>query len=324
MSLPWLRDSWRQIVADFKQQRLGHAHCIPAREELGAEAFTQALVEFLLCLSPGKQACGQCKSCLLRKAETHPDYYLIQSEDNRAIGVDKIRELTLQLQHTASQHGAKVAWIKNAERMTTEAANALLKTLEEPTANTFLILSPKRTNQLLPTLRSRMRLHRFQEPSAADVEAWLAEQLGRPMTSEEHEILQRYPNAPLVVRGVLRGDNLAKEDSLSYVNELAQCVFGNQPLPVPTKMDWQMWLDATELLLQELIRIRQRVAAQRLHFPSLSTDAQHWLQREQSSVTELNQRLALCYDLRKVTSEQAGLNGPLLLQQQWLTWIHKR
>lgn len=143
MSLPWLRDAWLQITADFHQQRLGHAHCIPERNELGAEAFTQALVDFLLCLAPDKRACGQCKSCLLRQSGTHPDYYLLASEDNKAIGVDKIRELTSQLQHTASQHGAKVAWIKNAEQMSVAAANALLKNARRTNRQYLLNSQPK-------------------------------------------------------------------------------------------------------------------------------------------------------------------------------------
>lgn len=323
MSLPWLRDAWLQITADFHQQRLGHAHCIPERNELGAEAFTQALVDFLLCLAPDKRACGQCKSCLLRQSGTHPDYYLLASEDNKAIGVDKIRELTSQLQHTASQHGAKVAWIKNAEQMSVAAANALLKTLEEPTANTYLILSPKRSSQLLPTLRSRMRLHRLPEPSAAEVEAWLTKQLQRSLKEHEQQLLKRYAQAPLQVLAMLKGDKLTQQDHLGYVNQLAEALFTEQALPIPSKTDWDLWLTASELLLQELIRIKQRVAGQRLFFPDLQPAAQRWLQNQQVGLTELYQSLALCYDLRKVTGEQAGLNVPLLLQQQWLTWINK-
>ncbi|WP_417658366.1 hypothetical protein [Pseudidiomarina sp.] len=320
MSLPWLRESWRQVVSDFQQQRFGHAHCIPAREGLGAEAYTQTLAHYLLCLQPTQRACGRCKSCLLVQSETHPDYYVLRSEDNRAIGVDKIRELTQALQQTASQHGAKVAWIKNAERMTTEAANALLKTLEEPTANTYIILSPERTSALLPTIRSRMRLHTLNEPSWPEIEAWLIQQLGRSLTPEEQVRSQQFLGAPLHALAALKGE---VSDNIDYVGRLAQACCVDNKWPLPTKSDWAGWLDASEAWLQELIRIKQRVAQQRLRFPNSYQLAFDWLQREQITVAEINAWLALCYNLRKTTSEQAGLNVPLLLQQQWLQWKHK-
>ncbi|WP_404407899.1 hypothetical protein LG272_08265 [Pseudidiomarina marina] len=320
MSLPWLREPWRQLVADYHNQRFGHAHCIPDRKGVGAEAYTQTLVKFLLCLQPQKQACGQCKSCLLMEAGTHPDYYEVASEDNRAIGVDKIRELTQQLQQTASQHGSKVAWIKDAHRMTIEAANALLKTLEEPSGNTYLILSPERTSDLLPTLRSRMRLHTFHEPSQTAVEDWLTQQLGRTLSEAERVRSQQFPGAPLTALAALNGE-LA--DPVDFVQVIANAMISETAWPQPKKDDVQQWLEASLAWLQELIRIRQRVAQQRLHYPQLTLAAQEWLQREQISVTTLNGWLALCYNLRKITREQSGLNLPLLLQQQWLQWIHR-
>lgn len=317
MSLPWLREPWRQLVADYNNQRFGHAHCLPNRIGLGAPTYTETLVKFLLCLEPSQQACGKCKSCLLMAAGTHPDYYEVASEDNRAIGVDKIRELTQQLQQTASQHGSKVAWIKDAQRMTTEAANALLKTLEEPSANTYLILSPERTSDLLPTLRSRMRLHTFSEPNQATTQSWLTQQLGRSLTEAERVRSQQFPGAPLTALAALKG-NFA--DPADFVTELASATIQNRPWPQPKKDDVQQWLEASLAWLQELIRIRQRVAQQRLHYPQLTQVAEQWLQREQISVTRLNGWLALCYNLRKITREQSGLNLPLLLQQQWLQW----
>ena len=320
MSLPWLREPWLQIVNDFQAQRLGHAHCIPARHDLGADTFCQALVSYLLCLQPQGKACGHCKSCLLQQAGTHPDYYEVNSEDDKAIGVGKIRELTQRLQETANQHGAKVAWIKNAERMTVEAANALLKTLEEPTESTYILLTPLKTNALLPTLRSRMRLHKFNEPSWGQTEAWLNTKLGRALDADEQQRCRHLAHAPLQALALLNGEHV---DNTDYVAQLAQALCNNGAWPQPTKQDWPLWLHASEVWLQELIRIRQRVALERLRFTQLSELAHNWLQREQLTVSELNARLALCYNLRKLTSEQSGLNAPLLLQRQWLQWKHK-
>lgn len=320
MSLPWLREPWLQLVNDIQTKRFGHAHCIPARHDLGADSFVAALVGYLVCLQPQGKACGTCKSCLLQQAGTHPDYYEVSSEDDKAIGVGKIRELTQSLQETANQHGAKVAWVKDAERMTVEAANALLKTLEEPTENTYIILTPTKTNALLPTLRSRMRLHKFNEPSWSDTHAWLASQLGRALTEDEQLRCRHLSHSPLQALALLNGESV---DDTDYVAQLAQSMCGSAHWPQAGKTDWNSWLNASEAWLQELIRVRQRVAHERLRFPQLTEVAERWLQREQVSVTELNAWLALCYNLRKLTSEQSGLNAPLLLQQQWLQWKHK-
>ncbi|WP_417664103.1 hypothetical protein [Pseudidiomarina donghaiensis] len=320
MSLPWLREPWLQVVSDIQSQRFGHAHCVPARADLGADSFCQALVDYLLCLKPQAKACGACKSCLLQQAGTHPDYYEVSSEDDKAIGVGKIRELTQRLQETANQHGAKIAWIKDAERMTVEAANALLKTLEEPTENTYILLTPVKTNALLPTLRSRMRLHKFNEPSWPETEAWLMQKLGRSLSGEEQLQCRHLAGSPLTALSLLEGKHV---DETDHVAQLAQAMCRSGTWPQPSKQDWSSWLNASEAWLQELIRLRQRVAAERLRFPHLSDLAHDWLQRQQITVSELNAWLALCYNLRKLTSEQSGLNAPLLLQQQWLQWKHK-
>ncbi len=317
MSLPWLREPWRRIIEDLNTQRLSHAHCIPWRPELGTDKFVQAFVRLLLCLEPTQQACGQCKSCLLMQADTHPDYHFIESVDGKAIGVDAIRALTQELQQTASQHGAKVAWIADADRMTTAAANALLKTLEEPTAKTYLVLSPRRTNQLLPTIRSRMHLHNFAAPPLAALQAWLSGRVQRELTPQELQVAQRYASAPLTALAAIQEPDAQATDKLS---QLAQAWITGAAWPKLAKQDWQEWLQTSELLLQELVRICQKVPQSRLLYPEMYSTLDAWLTQKQISVTQLTEWLRLCYTLREQTREQTGLNGPLLLQQQWLQW----
>jgi len=317
MNLPWLRESWRQLLRDFQQQRLSHAHCIPAREELGASIFTENFVRLLLCHQPAQQACGACKSCALWEAGTHPDYYELRSEEGRAIGIDKIRELTHQLQQTANQQGAKVAWIKEAHRLTTEAANALLKTLEEPSADTYLILSPEQTVDLLPTLRSRMQLHRFNQPDQLVIKQWLAQQLQRELSPTELQLIAAYPGAPLKALAALGGEH----DNIQRVEQIAQALAGVTTWPQVTKDDADAWLQATITWLQEVMRVHQQVTPERCHYPQLRALAKQWLQKHsQQPITQLSQQLAMCYNLRQIMREQSGLNMPLLLLKQWLQW----
>src|SRR5690606_26412999 len=108
-----------------------------------SDTLIKTLSAWLLCLTPTGKPCGQCKSCKLMQAESHPDFYLLQPNPELktpTIGVDAIRGLTNSLQETANQGHNKVAVIEQADRMTVAASNALLKTLEEPQANTYIIL----------------------------------------------------------------------------------------------------------------------------------------------------------------------------------------
>jgi DNA polymerase-3 subunit delta' len=93
---------------------------------------------------------------------------------------------------------------------------------------------------------------------------------------------QQFPGAPLTALAALKG-NFA--DPADFVTELASATIQNRPWPQPKKDDVQQWLEASLAWLQELIRIRQRVAQQRLHYPQLTQVAEQWLQREQIYVT---------------------------------------
>lgn len=316
MQLPWLRPLWLTLRTDLTQQRLSHAHCIAWQPELGSDRLIQQFSRLLLCQQPQQQACGQCKSCLLAAAGTHPDYYFIDSVDDKAIGVEAIRDLTNQLQQTSNQFGSKVVWINHADRMTPTAANALLKTLEEPTADTYFVLSPRRVSNLLPTLRSRMQIHVISSPDQAALQHWLAQQLGRNISAEEQHLLQQYPQAPVQVLHWIQTNQFPPDQ----VSVLATAWFNQQRWPDLERGDWSSWLDASEQLLHDLLRIQQGLGIDYLRQPSLLPQAQAWLERQGISSSQLSQWLKSCYATRKMATEQSGLNGALLVQSLWARW----
>ncbi|WP_164742438.1 hypothetical protein [Pseudidiomarina mangrovi] len=316
MQLPWLRPLWLTLRNDLAQQRLSHAHCIAWQPELGSDRLIQQFVRLLLCQQPQQQACGRCKSCLLAAAGSHPDYYALDSVDDKAIGVDVIRELTSQLQHTANQFGGKVVWINQADRMTVTAANALLKTLEEPTADTYFILSPRRVSSLLPTLRSRMQIHVISPPELSILQQWLAQHLQRHPSAVELQLLQQHPQAPVqVLRWIENNDFPADR-----VTVLATAWFGQQRWPDLDRGDWSSWLDASEQLLGDLLRIQQGLPVEQLRQPSLLAMAKPWLKQQQISASQFSEWLKSCYATRKMATEQSGLNGALLVQSLWARW----
>lgn len=316
MQLPWLRPLWLRLRTDLSQQRLSHAHCIAWQPELGADRFIQQFTRLLLCQTPQQQACGSCKSCLLAASGNHPDYYCVDSIDGKAIGVEAIRDLTGHLQQTSNQFGAKVVWINQADRMSPTAANALLKTLEEPTQDTYFVLSPRRVSSLLPTLRSRMQIHVIQLPEQVALQQWLSQQLGRSTTANEQQLLQRYPQAPVQVLNWIK----AGDDPDDLVSVLAQAWIRQQRWPDLERGEWQPWLDASEQLLQDLLRIQQGLSRDYLRQPELFDVAKPWLAEQQLTSMQISAWLKLCYATRKMAIEQSGLNGALLVQSLWARW----
>lgn len=317
MSLPWLRENWQQVLREQQQGKLAHAYCVPWQVDLGSAALLDEWIKLLLCTQPLKRACGQCKSCLLHKAGNHPDYYVIGSNEGRAISVDQIRELLSKLQHTPNQAGAKVVWLQDAEKLSVTAANALLKTLEEPTRDTYFLVTPERVERLLPTLRSRMQLIRLNAPTASEIEQWLAQQLQRILSEEEVAACRRYRQRPLALLEWAKTGDYPRD----YVGELSAAVCSGAALPSCGKADWQLWLQATEEWLQELMRVQQGLAEPQLLMPERRDAHQQFLRQKNYHVTDLSSWLQLCYAIRQQTNEQSGLNGPLLLQELWMRWL---
>ncbi|MGJ8680927.1 DNA polymerase III subunit delta' [Paraglaciecola sp.] len=151
---PWLASTFTQLSARLAATKLHHAMLIQGPSGLGKTYFTQQLAQLLLCAKRQHgTACGACQACMLYQSGTHPDLHLVESE--KQIGVDQIRDAIKKLTGSAQMSGAKVLIIQQADSMTESSANALLKTLEEPTAHTYLLLTTDKTERILPTIKSR-------------------------------------------------------------------------------------------------------------------------------------------------------------------------
>jgi DNA polymerase III subunit delta' len=178
--LPWHAEHWARLQARRQRDALPHALLLCGAAGLGKRAFAQRFVQGLLCSeSVSGDPCDRCRSCLLVAAGTHPDVIslsfglrkdgVLRSE----IVVDQIRELSARLAMRSQFGGWQVATIDPADAMNPAAANALLKTLEEPAAQTMLILLGDAPWRLPPTIRSRCQRIEFHLPAAADALAWL-------------------------------------------------------------------------------------------------------------------------------------------------------
>jgi DNA polymerase III subunit delta' len=161
MSANWQTTLFTQVTQRYQQRRLPHALLFAGQRGIGKKAFAQTLANYLLCAERSDQACGRCHACELLKANNHPDLLLLEPEENKAIKVDEVRAVS-QFVSTSSQYQqAKVVIIGAADSMNRSASNALLKTLEEPANNVYLILLVEQPSFLLATIRSRCQLYRI-------------------------------------------------------------------------------------------------------------------------------------------------------------------
>lgn len=280
MAFPWLREPWLQLVSSAESGRLAHAYYLHHNVESGSTEFIKRLNQFLLCKQPGKSACGKCKSCLLYQSGNHPDTWTIDGSEVNRIGVDSVRQLQKNVMQTANQNGLKVAIILQAEKMTEQAGNALLKVLEEPPADTHWLVSTCDAERLLPTLRSRMQ--------------WISISYPASVQNEQQTIL---------AKDLLEG--LRGEKELPALKDKE------------TALDW---LDVSENLLMDWLLINQRVAAKRLRYQSLVDDLQQLNHFEWVEVTHLSEWVSECRQLRQRYQGSTGVNLPLLLSFAWSRW----
>jgi DNA polymerase-3 subunit delta' len=199
--LPWQTDAWQRLQSRAAQQQLPHALLLTGKEGIGKRDFALALAHSLLCSSPQDDgsACGHCKSCLLIAAGNHPDLMLLEpEEEGKAIKVGQVRQV-VDFMSLTSQYGQyKIVVISPADQMNINASNSLLKTLEEPTANSILLLESSQPGLLPATVRSRCQRIQLPLPDALLALDWLARQI----TSKEppEQLLALAGGAPLLAR----------------------------------------------------------------------------------------------------------------------------
>lgn len=147
------------LLYSIQHGRVSHAYLLAGPEGSGKEALARALAIALLCSAPAKgDACGYCRSCRQAENHNHPDLHYIQPAGS-SIKIEQIRSVLRRASFRSYQGGRQVFLIKQAEAMTVEAANCLLKTLEEPARDTVFILLAARPQALLPTVLSRCQQH---------------------------------------------------------------------------------------------------------------------------------------------------------------------
>ena len=185
--LPWQAETWKRLNQQLAQEQLPHALLLTGLQYTGKARLALALARLLLCATPaGGLNCGKCHSCELSASGSHGDFrWLEPAGASRVIKIDQIREVVEFTGKTASFGLRKVIVIAPAENMNISAANALLKVLEEPGSNTYLILVCHRPHGLPATIRSRCQFLRPASPSAGESLDWL-DRISASRAESEH------------------------------------------------------------------------------------------------------------------------------------------
>lgn len=306
MTLPTSQQSQFDLLrAAYRQGRLSHAYLLSGVAGLGKTNFARQFANFLLCntlessnvvvatqmevkAQATSKPCGQCRACQQFAAKTHPDFiFIAPHEKSHAIKIDQIRELSQQLSQTAHHGGYQVVIISPADAMPIAAANALLKTLEEPAGKVIIFLIDNLEHPLPTTIASRCQKINFYAGAINAVikkqDIALRDQLVKHlMQLSEHRI---NPIAPVV--------NWIKHDLAMMLDILLLCCVDISRQQFHASADHLIYTDNHEALLSVSKKI---------------------------SPMQLQQFLELILEKKSMVAKGINLNTQLCLENIFIEW----
>jgi len=265
---PWQESAWQQLQQ--LSARLPHAILFYGPAGIGKAGFAAHFAQSLLCDTPSADghACGTCPSCGWFNQYGHPDYRRVRPEaleeelteteggeettegkkatraPSKEIKIDQIRALADFMNVSTHRAGKRVVLLYPAEALNSAAANALLKTLEEPPPDTVFLLVSHSLDRLLPTILSRCRKFALNMPSAAEALAWLKQE----QVADAETWLAEQGGAPLAALNLAQSDS--REAADEFLRHLAKPSVESalkvadrlQKEPVPELVGWlQRW-----------------------------------------------------------------------------------
>jgi DNA polymerase-3 subunit delta' len=324
MLFEWMQPYFNQLLQ--QRERLPQALLIHGPEGIGKYSLAREAGKALLCEQPQAtgMACSSCRSCRLIEAGTHPDWFAVSLETNETgrlaseIKIGQIRDLCQSLVQTRHIGPWKIALIHPADRMNRNAANGLLKTLEEPVPNTLLLLVSSRPSRLPATIRSRCQQLRVQAPTPQQAQAWICRQYG---DAEANALFAASGGMPAGANMLAAGNLLAVRTGVfdDWSKILLQ---GQDPLVVAEKwkdadLDWIFfWMIGW---LEDLILLKQTDG-----HSLLNTDLSQPLHNLADKVS-LN-ALFEFYDRTKQAKQllDSSVNHRLLYESVLLNWAEAR
>jgi DNA polymerase III subunit delta' len=243
-NLSWQEKNWSLLCSYIKQKRIPNGLLITGAKGLGKHRLAEQFATSLLCSNTQDNGfnCGQCNACLLIKAQTHPDFFLIKpDEEKTTISINQIRQLVTIAYLKPQFEAYRVALINPADAMTPSAANAFLKCLEEPTERTIFVLITDKPSKLPATIISRCQKLTLTLPENKLILDWLKEQ---GIYNNQETLLKLVQGSILTTRQI-SDQVLLKQRTECFDDWMAIARHGNHPAIISEK--WQK-IPGTELI----------------------------------------------------------------------------
>jgi DNA polymerase-3 subunit delta' len=213
----------RRVAANDK---IASAYLFAGIQGIGKTTTAMGFALLLNCPEPGNEdGCGKCASCRRIIDGNHPDLILVEvDEEKKAIGINQIREINRQLAFAPLLGRYRMIIIDPAEKMTVEAANAFLKTLEEPPPGNIFILNVRDPKELLPTIVSRCQRVPFRPLPTGEIVNWLVKNRG--VDTQAAQILARLSEGSLGKALMMAEEDLLAE-RMSWIEMLNRAINGS-------------------------------------------------------------------------------------------------
>ena len=163
------------LINSASNNQMLHSYMFSGREGIGKKLFAKIFAKMILCLSEDKP-CNTCKSCISFEGENHPDFMQINADDGKSIKIEQIRLMQEKVVEKPIISNKKVYIINDAELLTKEAQNCLLKTLEEPPEYVIIILIVSNESKILNTVKSRCVKIEFEKIPDEEINNYLEKQ----------------------------------------------------------------------------------------------------------------------------------------------------
>ena len=324
---PWLRKDLARLWQLDKAGKLAHAYLFSGEKGLGKTQMAKYLAQVLLCENSVQTAdkelkfaapCHQCQECLLYQAGSHPDITMLVPEGVRDIKIDQVRQAIAMLNQTSQRTGRKIVIINPAEALNLNAANALLKVLEEPSGNSLLILISDQPTLLLPTIKSRCHEISLHGPGKEALSSWLEEK-GLVAPSENLLSLANY--SPLKALRLSDEDNIHDRSVLekNLASLLKDETTISQAAHECSQFTLQDNLENMLYYIKELILASQMSQSEDTgHVHMLSFHKQFVRQRKY--VKPLHEFYTKLIKAKKAIYSKSNINENLLLESLFFEW----
>lgn len=315
--LPWLHPQWEQLLRSITTARIPPALLIQGQKGVGKTALARSWAQKLLCRDTLlTTACGTCNACQLFHAGTHPDFIQIEpAEPGKGIGIDTIRQLINKLSLKPQYNGYRVVLIEPAHLLNINASNALLKTLEEPSPYTLIILITAAAHKLPVTILSRCQKISVPLPERTLTLSWLQ---SKGLREAPDKLLDMAGGSPLIALTLDGANSIEKRNQT--LKELSALLAGKQD-PILLAGEWESQFDEERIgwisvFIRDLVYLKNGME----HRVSHSQETLSLLKETARHLTLEN--LYVYWDLLLTTRQYLGgpLNLRLVLEELLIQW----